>query len=125
MRDSTQNSKLKTTPLSEAKGQDYPSAVRALADDDMPALEDLLMRAPAHNVFHLSALLERGLSPMPESYGAAWAMGVLRGGELIGALVEQRGTGCIYHAPGDADTLRALASVVTSSATGGHFSLLS
>ncbi len=98
---------------------------RPLLGIEQPALEALLLRAPQHNVFHLSALAEYGLSSTQETYGAAWAIGVFKGGTLIGALVVQRGTGCIYHTPGDADALAALASVVRSKATSGPLSLLS
>lgn len=98
---------------------------RPLLSAERPDLEALLMRAPQHNVFHLSALAEYGLSSTSETYGAAWSIGVFRSGTLVGALVVQRGTGCIYHTPGDGDTLRALASVVRSKATSGPLSLLS
>ena len=83
------------------------------------------MRAPTHNVFHLGALAEHGLSPTPESHGAAWALGVFGEGVLRGALVALRGTGCIYHTPGDVDALGILASVVRSRVMSGPFSLLS
>jgi RimJ/RimL family protein N-acetyltransferase len=102
-----------------------PLVIRTLTGADQPVLEGFLMRAPTHNVFHLSALAEYGLSPTPETYGAAWAVGVFRDVTLVGALVVQRGTGCIYHTPGDLDTLNALASAVRSKATSGPLSLLS
>jgi RimJ/RimL family protein N-acetyltransferase len=117
MPDLTQNPKLIT--------HNTQPTIRALREDDLFALEKLLMRAPTHNAFHLSALESHGLAPTPEAYGAAWAIGVFRDGVLEGALVVQRGTGCIYHTPGDLDTLNALASAVKSRSTGGHFSLLS
>ncbi|HKP54564.1 MAG TPA: GNAT family N-acetyltransferase [Chloroflexia bacterium] len=113
------------THNSEVATRNFQATVRALAGDDRAALESLLMRAPAQNAFHLSALEAHGLAPTPEAYGAAWAVGVFREGVLEGALVVQRGTGCIYHTPGDLDTLNALATAVKSRATGGHFSLLS
>jgi RimJ/RimL family protein N-acetyltransferase len=78
-----------------------------------------------HNVFHLSALAEHDLSPTPQAHGGPWAVGAFRSDKLAGALVVQRGTGCIYHTPGDSATLSALASTVISKATGGLLSLLS
>jgi RimJ/RimL family protein N-acetyltransferase len=83
------------------------------------------MRAPTHNVFHLSALAERDLSPTPEVHGGPWAVGGFRGDMLVGVLIAQRGTGCICHTPGDTGTLSALASAVTSKVRGGLLSLLS
>ena len=110
---------------SEPVTEDLHLSSRPLAEADRPALEMLLADAPTHNAFHLSALAGHGLSPRPESYGAAWATGVFRGGALVGALVVERGTGCIYHTPGDAGVLKSLASIVRSRATGGNFSLIS
>lgn len=98
---------------------------RDLSADDQGLLLELLLNAPTHNVFHLSALEEVGLSPRPEVPGAVWAVGVFRGDQLAGALVVQRGTGCIYHTPGEVDVLRSLGSAATTRAVSGRFSLLS
>lgn len=99
---------------------------RSLAPEDEPALQALLMREPRHNLFHLSALREHGLAPAGQSQGRPWAIGVLgEGGELVGALVALRGTGCIFHEPDDDETLGQLAECVLDRGLGGSLSLLS
>jgi GNAT superfamily N-acetyltransferase len=95
---------------------------RRLTDADRPALEALLCREPSCNAFHLSALREFGLQ---SPGGEAWAFGAYRGGDLVGAAMALRGTGGIYHAPGDAESLEALAGVVTDQVMMGNFALLS
>jgi RimJ/RimL family protein N-acetyltransferase len=98
---------------------------RLLSPDDRVALEGLLLRKPEHNLFHLSALVEYGLAPVGDPYSGAWAVGAFRGGELAGVVMALRGTGGIYHTPGDAETLDALAGAVRERATEGKISLLS
>ncbi|MFL5733525.1 MAG: GNAT family N-acetyltransferase [Chloroflexia bacterium] len=73
-------------------------------------------------MFHLSALAEQGLG---DEKGLPWAVGAFRGLDLEGALVVLRGTGGIFHRPGDGDTLNALAGEVAASGTRGTLSLLS
>src|SRR5438067_10647078 len=99
--------------------------VRPLSSDDRPALEGLLMREPAYNVFHLSALVEHGLGNASEPRAMPWAIGAFRGGELSGAVMAMRGTGGIYHETGDNETLEALAGEVANAAKRGALSLLS
>lgn len=99
---------------------------RVLAPCDRPALEALLLRDPAHNLFHLSALAETGLEA-PEEHGGSWAVGAFRenSSELVGALAALRGTGGIYHTPGDTETVEALASAVEARGKAGMLSLVS
>src|SRR5688572_28422038 len=99
---------------------------RILTQADRSALEALLLRAPAHNVFHLSALAETGLDA-PEQHGGSWAIGAFResSSELAGALAVLRGTGGIYHTPGDTETLEALAGAVEAYGEKGILSLVS
>jgi GNAT superfamily N-acetyltransferase len=99
--------------------------VRSLSEDDVPALEALLMRRPSHNLFHLSSLAEHGLASPSEPQGRPWAIGAFRDGELVGVVMALRGTGGIYHEPGDGDTLAGLAEVVMDRASRGTLSLLS
>jgi RimJ/RimL family protein N-acetyltransferase len=98
---------------------------RLLLPDDRPALEGLLLREPEHNLFHLSALVEFGLAPPGDSYNGAWAVGAFREGDLEGVVMALRGTGGVYHTPGDVDMLDALARTVRERATEGKISLLS
>src|SRR3954453_3389778 len=99
---------------------------RPLAPEDEPALQALLMREPRHNLFHLSGLREHGLAPTGASQGRPWAVGVFHdSGELSGALVALRGTGCIYHTPGDDATLALLGECVLDRGLGGSLSLMS
>src|SRR5437868_12697813 len=102
--------------------------VRPLTPEDLPSLEALLMCKPAHNLFHLSALREHGLArtaPMPQ--GKPWAYGAFDGvdSELAGVVMAFRGTGSIYHEPGNGDALNALAGAVLDRASAGSLSLLS
>jgi RimJ/RimL family protein N-acetyltransferase len=83
------------------------------------------MREPTHNLFHLSALLEYGLAPAGDHYAGAWALGVFRGEQLVGAVEGLRGTGGIYHTSGDTEVLRALARATRDKASEGRLSLLS
>lgn len=99
--------------------------VRALAQDDVPALEGLLRLAPEHNLFHLSALAEHGLGDVSGPPEQMWAIGAFRGEVLAGVVAGFRGTGSIYHTPGDDETLHELAEVVTEKGSGGKLSLLS
>ncbi|HEX9989119.1 MAG TPA: GNAT family N-acetyltransferase [Chloroflexia bacterium] len=98
---------------------------RLLSPDDRGALEGLLLREPEHNLFHLSALVEYGLAPPGDPYNGAWAVGAFREGELAGVVMALRGTGGIYHSPGDLDTLDTLARTVRDRAAEGKISLLS
>jgi RimJ/RimL family protein N-acetyltransferase len=95
---------------------------RRLTNADRAALEALLCRRPPHNAFHLSVLREFGVEGPG---GESWAVGVYRGRELEGVSMALRGTGGIYHEPGDADVLEALAGVVTDRVMMGNFALLS
>src|SRR5436190_8575461 len=97
---------------------------RGLTLDDSRALGALLMREPAHNLFHLSALVEHGLGDVSAGLGQMWAIGAFRG-ELVGLVAAFRGTGGIYHSPGDTETLQTLAEVVVSKGSEGKLSLLS
>ncbi len=97
---------------------------RVLTHTDRPALEALLLREPAHNVFHLSALADTGLEA-PEEHGGSWAIGVFREEKFVGALSVLRGTGGIYHTPGDIETLQALADIVEVRGNTGMLSLVS
>ena len=100
--------------------------VRPLSGGDRAALEALLMRNPPHNLFPLSAILERGLADSAVTpQGLPWAYGAVRDGELVGAVFAFRGTGGIYHTPGDDETLRTLAAVAADRASAGSLSLLS
>jgi RimJ/RimL family protein N-acetyltransferase len=88
------------------------------------------MRDPVQNVFHLSAMLEHEKAAqegwLPEgSYGGPWAVGAFRDGELAAVVTAARGTGGIYHAPGDREALEAVAAVVVEKAREGSLSLLS
>jgi predicted GNAT family acetyltransferase len=87
-------------------------------------LETLLMHAPEHNLFHLGALAEQGLSAEPDQ-GRTWAVGVFRDGTLSGVVMAVGGTGGTYHSPGDSETLSAVARVVQRKVTDGSLSLLS
>lgn len=103
---------------------------RPLTNDDRAALTALLMHAPGHNVFHLSALEEYGLTPYnePGSAMGLWAVGVFRGDTpdtLAGALMSLRGTGGLCHSPGDGEVLAALAEALQNAAFSGKLGLLS
>src|SRR3954470_23397418 len=98
---------------------------RPLSPGDRPALEQLLMREPTHNQFHLSGLAEYGLGNAPDPQGLPWAIGVFRGVQLSGVVMALRGTGGIYHELGDQETLEALGEEVAARATKGTLSLLS
>src|SRR5438094_5529979 len=98
---------------------------RPLAADDRQALEALLMREPAHNLFHLSGLAEHGLGDASDPQGRPWAVGVFRGETLSGPVMALRGTGGIFHVPGDDETLAALTEIVADKASAGTLSLLS
>lgn len=97
---------------------------RILTQADRPVLEALLLREPAHNLFHLSALAETGLEAA-EQHGGSWAVGAFREAELVGALAVLRGTGGIYHTPGDTETLVSLADAVEAHGNKGMLSLMS
>src|SRR5215210_1644922 len=97
---------------------------RPLSSEDLPALEALLMREPTHNVFHLSALVESGLALATDPGKRPWAMGVFQDSSLAGAIMAMRGTGGIYHSPGNG-ALGGLTQAVIDSATQGRMSLLS
>lgn len=90
------------------------------------------MRDPVQNVFHLSAMLEHdkasqdgSLSEGSEPETGPWAVGALRAGELAGVVTAARGTGGIYHTPGDREALEAVAALVVEKARQGGLSLLS
>lgn len=83
------------------------------------------MRAAPYNPFHLGSLREFGLADAALPQGRPWAIGAFNGDTLEGVAMAFRGTGGIYHAPGDAEALRTLAEVVIERANGGHLSLLS
>jgi GNAT superfamily N-acetyltransferase len=115
-------------PGAKSKIQNPKSKImqtRPLSKDDRPALEELLIRRPSHTVFHLSALAEYGLGDAANPAGLPWAVGAFRGEELSGVVMALRGTGGIYHEPGDDDTLHALAGEVAATAAKGTLSLLS
>jgi RimJ/RimL family protein N-acetyltransferase len=99
--------------------------LRPLSRPDEPALREMLMRSPTHNLFHLSALVEWGLPPLPDPYAPMWAVGAFRAGTLVGALVALKATGGIYHAPGDSETLEALGRAALDRSLSGSLSLLS
>lgn len=99
--------------------------IRPLTEEDTPALEALLRREAAHNPFHLSSLAEYGLAPASEPRLGPWAIGAFRGPELAGVVMALRGTGGLYHVPGDTETLAALAGVVVDRSTHGSLTLLS
>ncbi len=81
---------------------------------------------PAHNLFPLGAMRERGLADSAATpQGLPWAYGAVREGELVGAVFAFRGTGGIYHTPADDETLRALAALAADRASAGSLSLLS
>jgi RimJ/RimL family protein N-acetyltransferase len=95
-------------------------------------LEALLARDPVQNVFHLSAMLEHdkagsagGLPEGPDAQGDLWAVGAFRDRELAGVVAAVRGTGGIYHVPGDREALESVAEVVVEKARQGSLSLLS
>ncbi|MDQ5827126.1 MAG: GNAT family N-acetyltransferase [Chloroflexota bacterium] len=105
---------------------------RALTAQDRPQLDALLMRDPVCNVFHLSAMLEYekagypgGLSDAPQPEGGPWAVGVFRDGELVGMVTAVKGTGGIYHSPGDREVLKSVAELVVEKARQGALTLLS
>jgi RimJ/RimL family protein N-acetyltransferase len=98
---------------------------RPLSTADWPALEQLLIRRPSHTVFFLSALAEHGLGESGDRAGLPWAVGAFRGEELAGVVMALRGTGGIYHEPGDDETLQALAAEAATKAAKGTLSLLS
>jgi RimJ/RimL family protein N-acetyltransferase len=95
---------------------------RRLTNADRAALEALLCREPRHNAFHLSVLREFGVEGPG---GESWGVGAYRGGALVGAAMALRGTGGIYHPPGDADVLEALAGAATDQVMMGNLALLS
>ncbi len=93
--------------------------VRPLGNDDLEMLRGLLVQEPKHNVFHLSALHEVGLS------GGSWAVGVFRGSDLAGTVMALRGTGGVYHTPGDEEVLQELANIIYDRVLNGKLALLS
>jgi RimJ/RimL family protein N-acetyltransferase len=95
---------------------------RRLTNAERPALEELLCREPPHNAFHLSVLREFGVAGPG---GESWAIGAYRGDDLAGAAMALRGTGGIYHPPGDGNVLTALAEAVTDQVMLGNLALLS
>jgi len=99
--------------------------IRPLTIEDREQLERFLGSAAAHNPFHLSSLREFGLADASAPQGRPWALGAFRGEALEGVAMAFRGTGGIYHAPGDAEALETLAEVIVERANGGHLSLLS
>jgi RimJ/RimL family protein N-acetyltransferase len=100
--------------------------IRPLTQVDLPALHALLMSQPEHNLFHLGSLRENGLASSASApQGRPWAIGAFREPDLAGIVIAFRGTGGIYHAPGDSETLDALASVVVDRVSAGNLSLLS
>src|SRR5262245_30427272 len=99
---------------------------RPLNQADLSALQALLMREPEHNLFHLGGLREHGLAAsITAPQGRPWAVGAFRESTLAGVMMALRGTGGIYHTPGDGETLDALARVVVNRASAGSLSLLS
>jgi GNAT superfamily N-acetyltransferase len=98
---------------------------RPLSEDDRPALETLLMRAPWHNVFHLSSLAEFGLHVPTNMGDGAWAVGIFERGSLMAALVVLRGTGGIYNTSRDREALELLTEAVDDAVVHGRFALLS
>ena len=93
------------------------------AGEERPALEALLMRAPWHNVFHLSALSEFGLTSPGDVNGGTWAIGTFERGALVAAMVVLRGTGGIYHAPDDRESMEALAEAAHDAVVRGRLAL--
>lgn len=93
--------------------------VRALGQGDIELLRDLLLRERQHNVFHLSALTEYGIS------SHSWASGVFRGGDLVGAVMALRGTGGAYHLLDDDEARETLAEAIHSRVLSGRLGLLS
>src|SRR4051812_33925186 len=98
---------------------------RPLSVEDRPALEALLMRAPWHNVFHLSALREFGLTSPGDVNGGPWSLGAFERGALVAAMVVLRGTGGIYHAPDDRESMEMLAEATHDAVVRGRLALLS
>src|SRR4051794_16876445 len=98
---------------------------RPLTTEDIPALRALLLGAPVHNPFHLSALAEYGLGSDFAPQGRPWAIGAYQEDQLAGVVMALRGTGGIYHTPGDAETLNTLAGVAGRKALDGSLTLLS
>jgi predicted GNAT family acetyltransferase len=98
---------------------------RPLTEDDRPALEALLARAPWHNVFNLSALNEFGLNSPSDATGGLWAIGAFERGELVASLSVLRGTGGVYHSQGDREALETLAEAVHDAVMRGRLALLS
>ncbi|HST03780.1 MAG TPA: GNAT family N-acetyltransferase [Chloroflexia bacterium] len=92
---------------------------RVLQNEDIAALERLLMGAPQHNVFHLSTLAETGLG------GPSWAVGVFLDGAMMGVVMATRGTGGVYYTSTGAGVLKALADVVRERSLNGRLALLS
>jgi predicted GNAT family acetyltransferase len=79
-------------------------------------------------VFHLSALREFGLMSPGDTVGSLWAIGAFDRSTLVGALVVFRGTGGIYHSPGDQnahEVLETLAEAVHDAVMRGRLALLS
>jgi RimJ/RimL family protein N-acetyltransferase len=99
--------------------------IKPLKLQDRPTLEALLAREPLLNVFHISVLIEHGLSEQAYVYEGVRAVGAFRGGDLAGVVVSFRGGGGTYHTPGDEEALRAVARVVVDEALSGNLSLLS
>jgi uncharacterized protein len=99
--------------------------IRPLGPSDESALQALLMREPARNAFHLSMLQEQGLPPVSHAAEATWAVGAFRGRELVGAAMALRGTGGLYHEPGDVETLEPLAHTIEDKVMARSMSLLS
>ena len=85
------------------------------------------MQSPSHNLFHLSGLRELGLAPASSPQGRPWAIGVFHdnSSDPSGVVMALRGTGSIYHTPGDTETLNVLAELVIKRGQDGNLSLLS
>src|SRR3954470_20256133 len=97
---------------------------RPLTPGDRPALEQLLLREPTHNQFHLSALAEYGFGNAPDPQGLPWAIGAFRGVQLSGVFMDLRGTGVFYQVPEGQVRLEAMAEEGAARATKGKLSLL-
>src|SRR6476469_184835 len=98
---------------------------RPLTQDDLPELEALLNHEPTRNPFHLSNYVEYGLGAPVDSRPRPWAIGAYRDEALTGVVTAFRGTGGVYHTPGDTETVQALSEVVAQQAASGHLTLLS
>jgi RimJ/RimL family protein N-acetyltransferase len=99
---------------------------RSLSQADLPALQALLESEAEVNLFHLGGLREHGLAnSVAAPQGRPWAVGAFRCGDMVGVMIAFRGTGGVYHSPGDEETLSVLADVVVDRASAGSLSLLS